>query len=197
MSDIPENNKEPDKKAENNSLPFKEIDKDELESIIPELEDVEPIIDKLEPEERKQVLRAMVAISIRRTWSGPIPPPDILKAYNECFEGGAKAIFDQSKEQGDHRMKMETTTIGREQDQSGRGQNYAFILALFLFILAGFLSYTGHDAVAGIAIGFDVIGLAAVFLAGKNNIRIDISKKSGNEKDAKKDLPTIADKSDD
>ena len=122
-------------------------------------------------------------MSVRRSWEGPLPDPETLRGYNGCFEGGAKAVFDLTKDQSDHRKKLETTVVNRELNQSGRGQNYAFILALVLMGLSGFLAYIGEAAIAGVFISVDVIGLAAVFIGGKYGIKMDLRRKKKQEKD--------------
>lgn len=45
----------------------------------------------------------------------------------------------------------------------------------------------GHDWVAGLAIGFDVIGLAAVFIVGKYGMKLDLSRKNKRKKDEEED----------
>jgi hypothetical protein len=42
-------------------------------------------------------------------------------------------------------MSMERAVINREQDQSGKGQNYGFIIALSFLIVSAVLIYTGHE----------------------------------------------------
>ncbi len=128
---------------EEQKLPSKHIDKEELSdfaALLSELPDeAAPILEGLPDKERRIITRAMVQMSVRRSWEGPLPDPETLRGYNGCFEGGAKAVFDLTKDQSDHRKKLETTVVNRELNQSGRGQNYAFILALVLMDYLGFL----------------------------------------------------------
>ena len=186
MSDSPiEPEAQSPSEGSKSSISKKDIEKssliEDIETIIPE--EVQPILEKLEREEKITMIRAFVGMSVSSTtWRGPLPDPKTLKGYNDCFEGGAKAVFDLTKDQSQHRMELEKTVINRELNQSGRGQNYAFTLALILFLAAVFLAYVGHDWVAGIAIGFDVIGLAAVFIAGKYGIKLDLSRKMKEKK---------------
>ncbi len=150
----------------------------ELSALLSALpEEAAPILEGLPEAERRIMTRAMFQMSVRRSWEGPLPDPETLKGYNECFEGGARAVFNLTKDQSDHRRALETSVMARELNQSGRGQNYAFILALIIFLSGVLLAYLGHDVVAGVAIGFDVIGLAAVFIVGKYGIKMDIRSK--------------------
>lgn len=176
MSDIPENNSQ-EQDTPDKSLPVKDPSENGIESIISEFEDVQPIIDKLDPKDKRVVVKAMVALSVKRSWSGPLPPPDILKGYNECFDGGAKAIFDLTKNQSDHRMGMEKTVITEELKQSNTGQIFGFIIALAFLIASVVLIWNGHET-AGTVIGtVDLCSLVAIFVLGKYGMKKQMDDK--------------------
>lgn len=64
-------------------------------------------------------------------------------------------------------MNLETIVVTRELNQSGKGQNYAFVIALAFLLIEATLVYLGHD-VSGTIIGsIDLVSLAAVFIVGK------------------------------
>lgn len=146
------------------------LDISDIQSVIPEIEEVEPIIESLKKEDRKKIVGAMLSLSVKRSWAGPYPPPEILKSYNNCFEGGAKAIFEHAKSQTDHRMNMERLVMTRELNQSGAGQYIAAIIALAFLAVSAYLVATGHE-VSGTVIGsVDLIGLVTVFILGRKGI---------------------------
>jgi uncharacterized membrane protein len=107
---------------------------------------VEEVIEGL-PEKKKTEVKALIrAISIKsEPFKSPIPPPYILKGYNEIIPNGADRILTMAEKQSNHRMSMERAVINREQDQSGKGQNYGFIIALSFLIVSAVLIYTGHE----------------------------------------------------
>ncbi|MBX7158281.1 MAG: DUF2335 domain-containing protein [Verrucomicrobiae bacterium] len=106
-------------------------------------------------------------VSIQESYSGAIPHPSHLKAFNEIVPGSADLIFQEFKKQSEHRRALESYAIPRQTDQSGRGQIFAFILVI-LFLIAGvLLTMYDHDKVGGILLGFTLLGVTSVFITGK------------------------------
>jgi uncharacterized membrane protein len=136
---------------------------------------IKTLIDKANiPKEEK----ARIAIQIASYFRGPLPPPDILEAYNQIVDGGAERIFRKFEEQSEHRMNLERLAIGEELKQSKRGQIFGFIVALFGLSLAAFMAYLGHEAFASILGGGTILSLVTVFVVGKVKQHTQIKKKS-------------------
>ena len=132
------------------------------------LKELKVIIHDLPEPQQKAIQAILLVISSKKeTYKSPMPPPDVLKGYNEAINNGADRILTMIEKQSNHRMNVEITIINRELNQSGRGQNYGFAISLlFLGVSAG-LIYTGHD-MAGTVLGtIDLIGLVSVFILGK------------------------------
>ncbi len=133
---------QPDSKKSSKTLPNKEVNKidtksiQETETFIPE--EVKPILKKLPEKEKNTVVSAIMALSVKRMWTGPIPPPDILAGYNDIIPDGAERILRMAEKQSDHRIELEKTVINRELNQSGRGQNYAVFIVV-LVLIASFI----------------------------------------------------------
>lgn len=158
-------NKKPDNYANKLNLPGHE-------TIIPE--DLKPILENLPESTVKELL---IALSIKKSWTGPLPPPDSLQDYNSVIANGAERIFQRSEKQSDHRMELEKLAISTELRQSGRGQHYGLIIALAFFIGAVFLAYTGHDT-TGLVLGtVDILGLVSIFVYGKNEQKQNLDEK--------------------
>ncbi len=176
----PENEDEQDnnKNSQEDSPNVSDLEKiktPDSEPIIPE--EVKPILQKL-PEHEQRTVKALVALSIKKLWSGPLPPPDILREYNEVIPNGAERIFKRSEKQSDHRMQLENLAVSTELKQSSRGQHYGLIIAFSFLIAAFVLAYTGHDT-AGIILGtVDIFGLVSIFVLGKYNQKEDLNKKT-------------------
>lgn len=86
-------------------------------------------------EEAKSLIRAM-AVMNEESFSGPIPPPSVLKQYEEMQPGSADRILKMAEMQAEHRMELEKKAIGGQVDQSKRGQVFGFILALVCIAVA-------------------------------------------------------------
>jgi uncharacterized membrane protein len=104
-------------------LPEEKISK-ELQSLIKEL-----------PEPQQKAVEALLfALKIEQStsWTGPLPPPDKLKAYNNALPDGAERIFKMAEKQFQHRIEIESKVIPAEQKQSRDGQIFAFNTSVYL-----------------------------------------------------------------
>lgn len=139
------------------------------EIIIPE--EVQEIMDTL-PQVQREAVRAIVtALTIEKIWRGPLPPPEVLKKYNDAFPNGAERIFEWTERQTTHRMDLENQAIPEELRQSRRGQFFGFFVAIAFGLISGFLIYTGHE-ISGAVLGtVDLVALVAVFIVGRNRQR--------------------------
>ena len=151
------------------------------EVIIPE--EIQTIIEdpEIPQAKRDRIIKAFIrVISIRQasSFSGPIPPPQILKGYNEVVKNGAERIVIMAEKQSNHRMQLEDHAIKEELKQSRLGQIFGFILGLVGFGLATTLAMFGHEAIAGIFGTTTILGLVTVFVLGKKAQQKDLSDKT-------------------
>lgn len=128
-------------------------------------EEVKPIIENLPEDQQAKVVKAMIAVS--RTWRGPMPPPDVLKKYNDCAPNGADRILQMTEKRSDHNMRMEDKAISGELQQSKLGQIFAFIIAMSFLIVSGLLIYLGHEVAGSILGTIDLVALVTAFLVGR------------------------------
>jgi uncharacterized membrane protein len=113
----------------------------------------------------------MIALLMAQSWKGPLPPPEVLKGYNEAIPDGAESILKLAENQSQHRMKMEATVIPEDQRQSARGQVFAFIITIAFLVAATFLIFYGHDTAGTVLGGIDLVALVSVFIYGKTEQR--------------------------
>ncbi len=102
----------------------------ELNDIVPE-EFKLILADPEIPEAKKvEIIKAVRKVSIRKasSFSGPIPPPELLKGYNEVIQNGAERIISMAENQSKHRIQLEDYAIKEELSQSRLGQIFGFIL---------------------------------------------------------------------
>jgi uncharacterized membrane protein len=115
-----------------------------------------------------------IATKSSYVFSGPIPPPEILKGYNEVVKDGAERIIVMAEKQSDHRMQLENHAVR----ESGRGQIFAFILALVGMGITLISLKWGFEVVAGIFGSTTIVGLVSVFVLGKKAQQKDLSGKN-------------------
>lgn len=136
------------------------------DNVIPD--EVEAMLEGLPEAQQKAVKAILIGVSHQSIWRGPLPPPEVLKQYNEAFPNGAERIFKEAQKQTDHRISLEKHAIPENLRQSAKGQIFGFIIALAFLIASFILVYTGHD-VAGTIMGtVDIAALVAIFVYGRN-----------------------------
>ena len=119
-------------------------------------------------------------VLIQASWRGPLPPPDILRRYDELLPGAAERILVMSENAQQHEINLEREASDRENkvleladkvvsndaSQSRRGQWFAFVIAL-LGIVIGALLIAIDKAGFGLAVIFTPLaGLVGVFVYG-------------------------------
>jgi uncharacterized membrane protein len=92
------------------------------------------------------------ALRMRLTFSGPLPPPDVLARYNEALPNGADRIVKLAEEQAAHRRRMES-----------RGQLLLFAFALVALVGGIVLIALGESAVGLVPIIGAIGGLGGLF----------------------------------
>ena len=110
-------------------------------------------------------------------YSGPIPPPNLLQAYENIVPGLADRIMKLTENQSNHRIQIESIVIPNREKQSTRGQIFAITIGLFGLACATFLIYTDHDTAGTIIGGTTLVSLVSAFLFGSRGQQKDLSKK--------------------
>lgn len=113
-----------------------------------------------------------VALAISTTPSafrGPLPPPSILRGYEDIVPGSAAKIIDWADSEREHRHRTETTIVHAETTRDLRGQILAAIVALTGFSVAGLALFLDHAGVAALITAMDIGGMVAAFIYGRRN----------------------------
>jgi uncharacterized membrane protein len=151
------------------------------ENTLPISDDIKSILDDPDiPKEKKEkLIKALGIITLTKTvsFSGPIPPPEILEKYNKVTPNGGERIMQMAEKQLEHRTHLEDYVIKEELNQSKRGQIFGFVLAIVVLLFVLILSILGHEMVASILGGTTMIGLVAVFVIGKKLQQKDLKSK--------------------
>ena len=101
------------------------------------------------------------------SFEGPLPPPQILQAYDRIVPNGAERLFTVFEKQVAHRQELEKSVVTANTKLQVQGFWAAFILAL-LVICGGFwLTIIGKSLLGIVAILGPLAGLVTVFIVGK------------------------------
>jgi uncharacterized membrane protein len=121
----------------------------------------------------------LAQIEISRHFSGPLPPPEVLKEYNDILPGLADRIMKMAEKQSTHRQKIEDNVIGSDAYRANAGLWMGVGVAVLSILAGTYLIAIGHDW-AGVSMGtVVVVALAGVFVYGSISRRQERSAKSG------------------
>jgi len=125
-------------------------------------------------ETESQTVRAIVRAELQSTsFSGPLPPPEMLREYDQIYPGAAEKIIQMAESQLHHRQSLERQVIEAEIRQAARGQWIAGAIALAGLLAATLVGVFGSPVVGGAIAAMDVVGLAAVFIYGSHQKRAE------------------------
>ncbi|HEX8689272.1 MAG TPA: DUF2335 domain-containing protein [Solirubrobacterales bacterium] len=113
---------------------------------------VKPAEPVLDPEQAEaEVVDAIVAAQ----FSGPVPPPEILRAYDDVVDNGAERIISQWEGETRHRQTLESQRLDAFISSTMRAQWMAF----------GVILIVGAGGLVLVALGHSLAGFAGFFLA--------------------------------
>ena len=123
--------------------------------------------------------RTLAVRTEQQSFSGPLPPPQILEHYNQIVPGCAEKIISQWENQVGHRQDLEKKVIASDIRQSYYGAKLGFIIAMSAIGSGTFLAYIGRPTEGIAAIISALVGLIGVYGWGsyqrrkERNIRIN------------------------
>ncbi len=107
-------------------------------------------------------------LGISSSFSGPLPPPDSLKAYDIVEPGLARKIFDLAEKQAQHRMELEKAVILGDGRRSWAGLCLGFVIACLFLGSSTYIIISGHDLAGGLLAYGGLASLVSVFIYGTN-----------------------------
>lgn len=114
----------------------------------------------------------------RSAWQGPVPPPDVLRQYDEAAPGAANRILKMAENQSGHRIRLEGVVVNGDSRRAYLGLSAGFLVALTVIGCGTFLIYTGHDWAGASLVGLDLASFVGVFVYGTKVRRDERRQKS-------------------
>lgn len=127
------------------------------------IENTTDALQKLPPEEAQEVLTNLIGVARHEsmTFEGPIPPPIIIRQYEDAVSGSGDRIITMAEKQMNHRHKMESSVINASIRYELLGLILGFLLSSGV-IIGGFAAlFSGLNVV-----GVGLIVTPAVTIAG-------------------------------
>lgn len=107
-------------------------------------------------------------------FSGPLPPPEILRKYDELLPGSAERIIAMAERQGAHRQGLESEVVKSNCKNERLGMVFGFIICV-MAIAAGIYAVTMGKEGFGIAAIISALAAPmAVFIYGKSRQKKDL-----------------------
>lgn len=99
-----------------------------------------------------------------QTWSGPVPPPPVIKQLNEIEPGLGTGLVKEFTNEAEHRRQLEVRGLRENAAAVKRGQWFTFVVLLIVALGAIVLGMNGHTETAIALAAMDVGIPAAVFV---------------------------------
>lgn len=153
-----------------------------------ERRDSQPTVSPQVHNEIRQAIRHVTA-----EFSGPLPPPDILRQYEDVSEGLSERLISLVEKEADFRRKMEERYLEAQIEfksrsleisslEVKRGQVFGLTIGCVALVCGLITAWIGHP-VAGTLLGSGtILGLVSAFLYGrKTPHKVDWNEESGAE----------------
>lgn len=147
----------------------------------------EAAIEKLKPllkPDKVAEARVVLARSMSKFHSGPIPSAEEMEHLERVHAGAAERCFSMAEKEQDHRHYCDRAIIDREFGLRSRGQWMAIGAVLLLLLTVGYIAYLGDTKAAASLGAATLVGLVLAFTASKY---IETRAESGS---AEANLPT-------
>jgi len=131
--------------------------------------------------ENKQEKPVKISFS-ESIFHGPLPPPEILQQYNDCYPKAAEIIFSNFQKQVTHRINIEDRVVNSNIRNGTLGIIAGFILGL-VGIVGGIYLLTIDKEISGyVALIASITSLTLVYIKGKKNTSEEIKQKRNKKK---------------
>ncbi|MBY6239737.1 DUF2335 domain-containing protein [Methylosinus sp. Sm6] len=97
-------------------------------------------------------------------WVGPLPPPAVLREFEDLLPGGAERLFDQFEKEAEHRRSCEKKQLDAAIADTRLGQFLAGLYAVCAFGVAAFAIYKEANWAAVVIGGTTIVGGIVAFL---------------------------------
>lgn len=136
-------------------------------------QDQHPLAEENIPPERVSLVHSHTEVS----YSGPLPPPHVLRDYEDVLPGLADRIVTMAEKQLDHRMRLEKTVIAGGSKRASQGIYAAVIIEGMFLATSCYLAHLGMTADALKVVGGSAVALVGAFGFGTLSRRSERIKK--------------------
>lgn len=117
-------------------------------------------------------------VSLSATYSGPLPPPQVLDFYDKCVPGAANRIIAMAEKQQEHRLRIEEKAVDKSLEANKMGQIFAFVIAVLALLAITFLGYHGMQTTASALAVVTGGGIVGAFITGRKEQKSTMAEKA-------------------
>lgn len=131
------------------------------------------LFDGISSTKKDKILNSMknlIKVEVRQevtqssSFSGPVPPPDLLKEYINVNPEFAQLIINMSTDEQKYSHQRDNKLIDKSFESKKRGQDYALVITLAAIIGGVICILFDHEISGGIISGVGLTGLVKQFL---------------------------------
>ena len=120
------------------------------------------------PRETEARIVASSRVSLEASFESPLPPPELVRQYEELIPGCAARMFEMAQAEAAHRRSQEELILKAEIREIRLGQCFAFLITV-AFLLAGVLLAHWNQPWPGTVFGSVGVGsIVTMFILGRN-----------------------------
>jgi uncharacterized membrane protein len=108
-----------------------------------------------------------------QSFSGPLPPPQVLAEYNQTVPGAAERLISMAEDQSKHRIEMESKALDAEIKRANVGLWLGAGICLAFLAVSGVLIFSGHDIAGASLGGASLASIAGIFVIGTSAQRAE------------------------
>lgn len=124
--------------------------------------------DKSIPSEQRTSAVAQEYVSVATKYTGPIPPPSLLRGYKDIDESLPDRIFTEFEKNSAHMREQERIALEASIKEKSHGQWMAFTVSMTLLAIILYSLYTENYVFAGSSSAMYVGFIVISFLSSKN-----------------------------
>lgn len=110
---------------------------------------------------------AFLRAELQATWTGPLPPPAALQAFDEAAPGSAALIIQEFQAEAAHRRALELGQAKLIARETHVGQALAIAYALAALGVAAYAASVGAEWIGSIVGGGVILSGIVAFLRGR------------------------------
>jgi uncharacterized membrane protein len=125
--------------------------------------------------------KTITATKLEFGYSGPIPPPQLFRAYNEVVPGAGDRILCMAERESNHRQTCEHKILNHKFTLNLFGQIFALAITIVALVLGTKCILAGKPITGTIIGGTPICGLAIAFIKTHANAKTEKYENEENE----------------